>query len=297
VGGESYEYDLAVSFAGEQRAYVEEFVLACKGLGLRVFYDRDMEVAYWGENFIFEFRKVYGGQVARFFVPFLSTDYLNRPYPMDEFAAAIEQEFRRGGTTYLLPIVVGDVAVPPELVNPAVGRLRADRHTPQELAAITARKLGLQSPPATPPVRLPRLAPRSFDAGAALRDVLGTVRRQLAAAVPVLDAYGYAGQVTVEDDAVGVQIHDAATAAVCGLDLWLDTSLGTERLAMSFAWPRSSRHGMNGWATAVWDSGRSAAAVEFTDLAAGGRVARLSAAEFFEVLWAKVVDFLESRAR
>jgi len=38
---EDKQYDIAVSFAGEQRDYVERVVAACKQRGLVVFYDRD----------------------------------------------------------------------------------------------------------------------------------------------------------------------------------------------------------------------------------------------------------------
>jgi hypothetical protein len=142
VATDPYEYDLAVSFAGAQRAYVERFVDACKQLGLRVFYDRDMAVTYWGRNFIYEFRSIYGGTAARFVLAFISAEYLTTPYPQDEYAAATEQAFRRAGQPYLLPVVVGDVTIPPELLNPAIGWLRADDHTPTQLADMTLRRLG-----------------------------------------------------------------------------------------------------------------------------------------------------------
>jgi hypothetical protein len=71
-------YDLAVSFAGEQRTYVEQVVRACQRRGLRVFYDRDMNNEWWGKSFIREQRKVYSSR-TRFFVPFLSSEYLAKP--------------------------------------------------------------------------------------------------------------------------------------------------------------------------------------------------------------------------
>jgi hypothetical protein len=138
-----YEYDVAVSFAGAQRAYVEKFVEACRRRGLAVFYDRDMTVAYWGSNSIREFRRIYGGSAARFVMPFISAEYLDTPYPQDEFAAAVEQVLRRDGRTYLLPVVVGEVAIPPELLSPAIVWLRADDHTPAQLAEKTAQRVEL----------------------------------------------------------------------------------------------------------------------------------------------------------
>ncbi len=177
-----YEYDIAVSFAGAQRAYVEQFVDSCRQRGLVVFYDRDMAVAYWGRNFIYEFRKVYGGSAARFVMPFISAEYLTTPYPRDEFAAAVEQGFRREGQTYLLPVVVGDVTIPPELLNPAVGMLRADDHTPSELAGMTVQRLAVAEPgagprpaPPPPPPAPPRSRWKAITLGALLVAVVAVV--------------------------------------------------------------------------------------------------------------------------
>jgi hypothetical protein len=57
ASGQGQVYDIAVSFAGEQRPYVEATVNEAKKLGLRVFYDNDMNVEWWGKNFIVEQRK------------------------------------------------------------------------------------------------------------------------------------------------------------------------------------------------------------------------------------------------
>jgi len=113
--GGHHIYDLAVSFAAEQRPYVECVVRACEACGLRVFYDRNKTVDFWGRNFIREFRAIYGGTQVRYFVPFLSSDYLTRPYPMDEFNAAILQALERSDDDYILPVMMGSVQVPANL--------------------------------------------------------------------------------------------------------------------------------------------------------------------------------------
>ena len=136
-----HEYDVAVSFAGAQRAYVEEFVEACKALGIAVFYDRDMAIRYWGRNLIYQFRQVYGGTATRFVMPFFSAEYLATPYPQDELAAAVEQGIHRPGQTYLLPVLLGEVSIPPALLSSAIGHIRADDLTPTELAEMTLQRL------------------------------------------------------------------------------------------------------------------------------------------------------------
>lgn len=144
--GAEHIYDLAVSFAGEQRDYVERVVAECKARDLRVFYDRDAKVNIWGRNFIREFRTVYGGTQAHFFVPFLSTEYLSKAYPMDEFHAAMVEAINRRTYDYILPVIIGDVRVPSDLLSPAIGFLRAEDYPPETLASIIAERVASTDP-------------------------------------------------------------------------------------------------------------------------------------------------------
>lgn len=127
------DYDIAVSFAPAQLDYVEQTVAAARALGLKVFYDRDLSNAWWGRNFIIEQRKIYG-QRALHFVPFISTEYLASPHPLDGFHQAIVKAIAQQNR-YILPVLVGNVTVPPHLLNPHIGNLRADHNAPEELAA------------------------------------------------------------------------------------------------------------------------------------------------------------------
>jgi len=49
-GADSFRYDVCLSFAGEQRSYVELVAGALKSSGLRVFYDLDEKVELWGKD-------------------------------------------------------------------------------------------------------------------------------------------------------------------------------------------------------------------------------------------------------
>jgi len=136
---EDAEYDLAFSFAGTDRDYVEDTKSACTDLGLRVMYDMDLSNEWWGANYITEQRRIYGTR-ALFFVPFISHDYFRRPIPADEFATAMWTDVERGGG-YILPVIIGDVAVPAERLPRHIGFLRAEEYEPDELAYEMARKV------------------------------------------------------------------------------------------------------------------------------------------------------------
>jgi hypothetical protein len=166
------QYDIAVSFAGEQRDYVSRTVDACKQLGLNVFYDKDKNNEWWGKNFIRQQRDVYSSK-TRFFVPFISSEYLSKPVPMDEFEAAMMTAVKQG-EGYILPVLMGDAEVPPDLLHPHIGYLRAEDFTPEALAQELQKRVGASEQAGTAPteigpvvehaleLRMPKIVPSSW---------------------------------------------------------------------------------------------------------------------------------------
>lgn len=45
-----YKYDIALSFAGEDREYVEKVATLLKENGIKVFYDKFEQVDLWGKD-------------------------------------------------------------------------------------------------------------------------------------------------------------------------------------------------------------------------------------------------------
>ncbi len=300
-------YDLAVSFADEQRPYVECVVRACEAHGLRVFYDRNKTVDFWGRNFIREFRAVYGGTQARHFVPFLSNDYLTKPYPMDEFNVAILQALKRGDDDYILPIMVGPVQIPADLLSPAIGFLRAEDHSAEDLAEIIVERV--QAAQRQEPrdvaevvekalqVRLPRIAPASFSPYDTLEATLARVGERFKQESAQLEPYGLKCQVRTSESSVDVRVEERGQQ-ICGLRVRFGDSFGEDKLAVSCAWPRITGDGINGWVAAVWDSVSGQAKLKYTDFALTARGQEktvISADEFFDVLWGKIIEFIERR--
>ena len=59
----SREYDVALSFAGEDREYVEAVASALQQAGVKVFYDQYEEVELWGKNLPVEEISVCAGTI------------------------------------------------------------------------------------------------------------------------------------------------------------------------------------------------------------------------------------------
>lgn len=92
-----------------------------------------------GTELITEGRRIYGRR-ARYFVPSISAGYLREARPRDAFESAVSAAVARRNDR-ILPVLVGDVRVAPELLNPAIGYLRAEDHSPAELAAKLAQRV------------------------------------------------------------------------------------------------------------------------------------------------------------
>jgi hypothetical protein len=56
---EEFEYDFCLSFAGEQRAYVEEVASELKSRGIRVFFDDYEKAELWGKDLYAHLDEVY----------------------------------------------------------------------------------------------------------------------------------------------------------------------------------------------------------------------------------------------
>lgn len=303
MSGSGSSYDVVVSFAGAQRALVEPVVRACEALGVKVFYDKDNTVEFWGRNFIYGMRTIYGAS-ARYFVPFLSAEYLASAYPMDEFHTAMVRAIEISIDSYILPIIVGSVQVPASLLNPAIGFLRLEDYSIDQLARIIADRVGVAREDQWAAhevsaaagkafeVRLPRLPAVDFSSYEALETVLAEVGALFQRAAGELTRVGVRCLVRVSSTAMDVRVERSGKP-LCGLRLRLDGSFRDDRLLMAFAWPTISGDGVNGWVTAEWDAELRRPALRFVEL---GRAqdSLVTAEKLFQLLWAKIISYLEA---
>jgi len=96
--GLGWRWDVALSFAGAQRDYVEQVARALQGRGLRCFYDADEQIELWGRYLAEELPAVYGEQAAAVVV-FISAEYLDRDWTRLERRAALGRAVRERGSS------------------------------------------------------------------------------------------------------------------------------------------------------------------------------------------------------
>lgn len=82
-------YDIALSFAGEQRDFVREVAAYLLSYNINVFYDEFEQTQLWGEDLYEKLYKIYSNQ-ARYCVIFISKDYKEKIWTRHELRSALE---------------------------------------------------------------------------------------------------------------------------------------------------------------------------------------------------------------
>ena len=96
-----WQWDVALSFAGAQRPYVEQVASALKARGVRCFYDADEQIELWGKPLAEVLPVIYGEQAA-VVVMFVSAEYAARDWTRHERGAALARAVRER-REYVLP--------------------------------------------------------------------------------------------------------------------------------------------------------------------------------------------------
>lgn len=166
TSAEDYEFDVAVSLAGEDRAFVEKVVSGLRMGDVRVFYDRDQQPAMWGENLVDFLGDVYGKR-ARYAILFISEHYAKKIWPNHERQNAQARALRQMDLTYLLPVRLDDTELPG--LPPTIGYLDGLQVGADGVVQAFLAKRAGQANVASPPQPL-RAVPRTSDGIQALTE-------------------------------------------------------------------------------------------------------------------------------
>lgn len=131
-------YDLAISYAGEDRDRIEGIVEQLQRKKLRLFYDINRRNDLWGRNLRSELELIYGSQ-ARFVLAFVSRYYLEKPWTLYELDVCRRRLVH--DNAHLL-LVVDDTATLPEDLS-EVAYMDASRVSLREIVESIVSKLGI----------------------------------------------------------------------------------------------------------------------------------------------------------
>ncbi len=111
-------FDVAISFAGTERAEAEKLAGIVRGAGYDVFCDNFYAEQLWGKNLTVFFDEIFRKR-ARFCMIFVSNEYRDRKWTIHEARSAQARALEERGNEYILPIRVDDIEL--EGLLPTIG--------------------------------------------------------------------------------------------------------------------------------------------------------------------------------
>ena len=144
AGGLGKAYEVVLSFAGEDRKYVEKVAEILRASDVSLFYDDYEEATLWGKDLNEHLHKVYSGS-ALYCVMFISKEYAEKVWPTHERRSAFERAIE-AKEEYILPARFDDTEIPG--LHRTIKYVDLRMKPPEELATLILKKLGrLQSEP------------------------------------------------------------------------------------------------------------------------------------------------------
>src|SRR5260370_6269250 len=132
-----YEYDVALSYAGEDRNYAEELAKALRKCNVRVFFDKYEKHTLWGKDLYTYLSDLYQNK-AYYCVMFLSKHYAAKLWPSHERVAAQNRALKEQGV-FILPIRLDETEIPGIL--PSIAYLSWPPENAETIASAIVAKL------------------------------------------------------------------------------------------------------------------------------------------------------------
>jgi hypothetical protein len=137
----TYSYDVCLSFAGEDRPYVQQVAKLLVDANISVFYDAYEQAELWGKDLYTHLDKIYR-EDCRYCVIFISEHYAAKLWTNHERQSAQARAFEENAE-YLLPARFDNTEIPG--IRPTIGYIDLSSHSPEQLAALIVAKVRQQA--------------------------------------------------------------------------------------------------------------------------------------------------------
>lgn len=154
----NFRYDIAISFAGEDRQVAEEIATLLKLHDISVFYDDFEKAELWGKDLYEYLARIYSKD-ARHCIIIISSHYAKKLWTTHERKNAQERAFR-DNEDYILPVRLDDTALPG--IRDTVGYIDLRKTSIKELINLVLKKLGNLQISKRSEVQMPEIAASTF---------------------------------------------------------------------------------------------------------------------------------------
>ena len=137
AGREQVAYDVALSFAGEDRNDARRIASLLREKGFSVFYDEYEQAALWGQNLYTHLSNIYQNK-AKYCLMFISSHYAAKLWTRREREAAQARAFREN-REYILPLKLDDTTLPG--IEETIGYIDLRKTPHEEVVQLLASKI------------------------------------------------------------------------------------------------------------------------------------------------------------
>lgn len=140
----SFKYDVAISFAGEDRVFAESIAEGLRDNDVKVFYDNFYAEDLWGSDLSVKLREIYHGS-SQFCIMIISNHYIDKMWPSHERQQAIDRMIKEKGNAYILPVRLDGFNGEVPGFASSIGYLSVTSNEPQKIIDTFLRKIGKES--------------------------------------------------------------------------------------------------------------------------------------------------------
>lgn len=137
INRDNFDYDIALSFAGEDRDYVEKVAACLKNRGVRVFYDKFEVANLFGKDLYQYLSHIYRDN-AKYCMIFISKYYKEKAWTKLELRSAQSRAFKEN-KEYILPVFLEDIQI--DGLLDTIGHIKTSEYSILEIVEITIEKL------------------------------------------------------------------------------------------------------------------------------------------------------------
>ena len=296
----NFDYDVALSFAGEDRNYVEQVANYLTEHNIKIFYDRYEMVHSWGMNLFEHLHDIYRNK-ARYCVIFISKDYERKVWPTHELRSAQERAIHESDV-YILPARFDDTNLPG--IQSTISYIDLRKITPEEFANIIIQKVTStntpQPDPQNPPFKIPRVQPSNFNQYEEALQFISYLREELDNRGKALSSLN-ASITTFEASGKTCFriVHEGNT--VFSLNVWMGGMVSDSGLSFygTSGEIRSSQNSVNAWGEMAWNKEKDQINIKLHDISLLSFIPTseklLAKHEFVDLIWQRIVDEIENR--
>lgn len=291
-------YNVALSFAGEEREYVRAVANDLRSKGIDVFFDEYDQVDMWGKDLYEHLHEVYSSK-AHYCVIFVSEAYARKNWTTHERRSAQERALREN-REYILPARFDSTELPGLLST--VGYIDLRGLSPQEFANVILDKLGRSAETSQsegrPPFRVPKMQAPSFDPYKESKRFIEFLATELGDRAHTLESANAKLSIHSRGERKCFRVLRGETV-LFSMDIWMGGIAGDKGLSF-YAVPGEIRHptsSINAWANIVWDQDSQELVLRLHDMSLlahlPGGEKRISVDDFADQIWDRIVDVVE----